>query len=192
MTPQIYRAFVVLVTVTVVAGCSSRPTARPVDIDRLEAEQWEDRRITLTGQVDTLDWVLGEATGSFTFLLVGSQPQSEILCSESGYNVLVLAEVVNLLKRAHSNGFPVTVTGTLRVGPHGELRSGQRLEVDTISILGNEIDTDYKDYYRYPSWGWHHLEETCSAPSHDKTRSTSLESCHPWNAIRRYPSRTEA
>ena len=71
MTPQIYRAFVVLVTVTVVAGCSSRPTARPVDIDRLEAEQWEDRRITLTGQVDTLDWVLGEATGSFTFLLVG-------------------------------------------------------------------------------------------------------------------------
>lgn len=142
------------------AGCrTSRPPATPLTFEDLSPDEWRDRRITLTGRVDGLDYAISGEQGSFTFALVGSGPDETVLVSESGYNTLVMSEVVNLLTRAERRGVPVTVTGILRIGPFGEILAGSRLEIDTLSIEGNIIDTDHNDQRRYPVWGWQYYDD---------------------------------
>ena len=131
---------------------SPRPPAVPVELDRLETESLRDRRITVTGRVEAVEAALGTERVSFTFELVGSSTESRVTVSESGYNARVLAEVVTLLRRAEDKGFPVHATGWLRSGPHGELRNSRRLELDTLAIDGQVIDTDYRDGYRHSAW----------------------------------------
>jgi len=133
------------------AGCKSLPPAEPVSLESFEPERWKDQRITLTGRVDALEWAIGDA-GSFTFHLVGDRGDPWVLCSESGYNVLILSEVVNLLESAQRRGVPVTVTGTLKTGPSREIVKGSRLEVDRVEVERHVVNTDYRDYYRYPDW----------------------------------------
>lgn len=140
-------------TAIVAVGCASRPPAEPVPFDNIDVREWKNKRIALTGRVDGFESFLGPDHGSMTFTLVGGAADDLVLCSESGHNVFVLTEVATLLLRAEDRGTPVTVIGTVRVGPYGEIQEGARLEMDSVRVDGNLIDTDHNDHARYSTWG---------------------------------------
>jgi hypothetical protein len=145
-----------LLCLVLVAGCATTPV--PVGIDALmqNPSLYRNKTVEVTGPVLSNPPPSGDLYRTWNFQ-IGTPELGRIMVTESGYNPATINKAYYLVDEAAKAGEPVTVTGTLRVGPYKSLKGGAEIQLRTVTYRNVTIDTSegpyvggyYSPYY-YP------------------------------------------
>ncbi len=136
------RWFLILfVALVVLAGCATTPPvlANLASVTQ-DPEPYRNKRIEVTAPVLDNPPPAGNTYRTWSFV-TGSPESGSIMVYKSGYNPSTIDKAYKLVEEARQAGQPVTITGKVRVGPYGALRSGMEIDLETVSYNGTEINT---------------------------------------------------
>ena len=129
--------FVVLVTLV---GCATTPPI-PANLASVtqDPDAYRNQRIEVTVPVIDNPPPAGNTYRTWSFIM-GSPETGSVMVYRSGYNPSAIDKAYKLVEEARQAGQPVTMTGKVRVGPYGALRSGMEIDLETVSYNGTEIN----------------------------------------------------
>ncbi len=150
------RYLLPLAVLIVLAGCASAPIATDLPDITENPSQFRNKQIEITGPVLENSPPQGDEYRTWSFV-IGSAGGDKVTVNEEGFNPATIEKAYRLVEEARKAHGEVTVTGTFRVGPYGELESGMEIDLDSVRYGNTEINTDmgpfvrqYYPYYYYP------------------------------------------
>lgn len=142
------RYLLSLAVLIFLTGCASAPIATDLPSIMENPDQFRNRRIEITGPVLENSPPQGDEYRTWSFV-IGSARAYKVTASEEGFNPSTIEKAYRLVEEARKARDEVTVTGTLRVGPYGEIESGMEIDLDSVRYRDTEINTDRGPYVRY-------------------------------------------
>lgn len=135
-------------------GCASAPIPATLAALSENPVRYRNQNVEITGLILNNPAPSGDLYRTWNFT-IGSHEGERIRVTKAGYNPATIDKAYRLVSEAVKAGQPVTITGTLRVGPYKSLKQGAEIALRSVTYENVTIDTDagpYTDgfYYPYP------------------------------------------
>ncbi len=148
------RWFLILFSVLMtLAGCATTPIPSNLPSVMQDPAAYRNKTVEITAPVLDNPPPAGNTYRTWSFI-VGSPETGSLTVSRSGFNPSTIDKAYRLVQEAWQAGQPVTITGKVRVGPYGALRSGIEIDLATVAYDGVVINArsgPYVGQYYYYS-----------------------------------------